>query len=370
MIAWKLLLDMLPREVIARKNEVKLEITLKNGSEISLKGADNEDNLRGAGIDYVVLDEYSIMKPNVWQEIIRPMLVDTEGSALFIGTPKGKNHFWELWLKGQRKEDGYESWSFRSVDNPYVKPEEIEQARKQCSEHYFKQEYEASFEDFTGLIYPEFDEKLHVIEPIELPEYYESLGAIDTAISGTTASLFGRFDEDMNLYIVGEYYEQNKRVSEVSEAIRGRCKGWVIDPASKIRTQARMGQLFSLYDEYLENGVSAMPAENDVDAGINRVAEYFKSGRIKIFNTCRNLINELGLYHWAEEKETVNGILKPKPYKAKDHACDCLRYLVMTRSKGVLPEVKAPEGSMKDFEEQLQRYQEHQRQLQEELGVL
>src|SRR3990167_1411657 len=88
MIAWKMLQDMVPKEAIRKKNEVKLEIILINGSEISLKGADNEDSLRGVGLDYVILDEYAGMKPNVWQEIIRPMLSDRQGGALFIGTPK------------------------------------------------------------------------------------------------------------------------------------------------------------------------------------------------------------------------------------------------------------------------------------------
>src|SRR3990172_8996281 len=122
MIAWRMLLDMVPKEAILKKNEVKLELILVNGSEVSLKGADNEDSLRGAGLHFVVLDEYASMKPNVWQEIVRPMLTDTLGRALFIGTPKGKNHFWELWLKGQRGEGGYASYSFGTKDNPYVLP--------------------------------------------------------------------------------------------------------------------------------------------------------------------------------------------------------------------------------------------------------
>jgi len=79
-------------------------IELINGSEICLKGADNEDSLRGVSLDYCIMDEVSDMKRNVWQEIIRPMLTDRIGKALFIGTPKGKNHFWELFIKGQRHE--------------------------------------------------------------------------------------------------------------------------------------------------------------------------------------------------------------------------------------------------------------------------
>lgn len=341
MIAWKMLLEMLPPELIVSKNEVRLEVTLKNKSEISLKGADNEDSLRGVGLDFVVLDEYGMMKPNVWQEIIRPMLTDRRGSALFIGTPAGKNHFWELWMKGQKRLQNYSSYQFKTEDNPYIPRSEIVEAKEQLNDRYFRQEYEASFEDFTGLIWPEYSELVHVVEPFDLPTHWEQIAAIDTAVTGTTASLFARIDEDGTVFVSGEYYEQNKRVSEVCEVIKRRSNYWLIDPASKIKNKERLGQLFSLYDEYSENGVIADPAENDVDGGINRVAEYFKSDKIKIFRTCRNLIHELERYHWSEERETSQGILRPVPFKALDHACDCLRYIIMSRPK-VSSILKAP----------------------------
>lgn len=329
-IAWKMLQDMIPKEAILKKNEVKLEITLVNGSEIALKGSENEDNLVGSGLHFVVLDEFSLIKAHVWQKIVRPMLTDTLGRALFIGTPRGKNHFWELWLKGQKKENNYSSYSFGTKDNPYIQPEEIEEARHQLNERYFRQEYEASFEDYTGLIWPEFTFD-SVIEPIAIEPWWETFGSIDPAISGTTAALFCAVNEDGMLYVTGEFYDQNKRVSEVSEVIKNKCSRWYIDPASKERNTTKDGHLYSLYDEYSDYGINPLPAINDVDAGINRVAEYFKKGKIKIFKTCTNLIYELERYHWAEEKETVAGVMKPKPYKSNDHACDALRYAIMSR---------------------------------------
>ncbi len=330
-IAWKMLQDMVPKEAILKKNEVKLEITLVNGSEIALKGADNEDNLVGVGLHFVVLDEFSLIKAHVWQQIIRPMLTDTLGRAIFIGTPRGKNHFWELWLKGERHEDNYSSYSFKTSDNPYIPKSEIEEAKGQLNDRYFKQEYEASFEDYTGLVWPEFESKKHVIEPFALPEYYDKIAAVDPAVTGTTACLFSSVDEDGNLIITGEYYEQNKRASEVSEVIKNRARTYFGDPAGKHKGISRDGILYSFFDEYQDNGVFLQPAQNDVNPGINRVAEYFKKGKIKIFNTCHNLLNELERYHWSEERETIGGISLPKPYKSYDHACDCLRYLVMSR---------------------------------------
>ena len=346
MVAWHMLLSKLPRELISKKNEVDLTVEMITGAPISLKGADNEDSLRGVGLSFVVLDEVAQMKPNVWQEIIRPMLTDTKGGALFIGTPKGKNTLYELYQKGQRKEDDCASYLFGTVDNPFIDPVEVDIARKELSERYFKQEYEASFEEYTGLIWPEFGNR-HIIESVKLEDYFETVGAIDPAMSGTTGVLYATIGLDGVIYITDEYYEQDKRASEVSAVIRGKSKSWVIDPASKIRSQAKVGQLYSMFDEYAENGIICMAAENDVDAGINRVAEYFKADKIKIFSRCKNLIYELERYHWSEEREGVSGVMKPAPYKHLDHLCDCLRYIVMSRpQRTVEPEKPILRGSV------------------------
>lgn len=330
-IAWKMLLDMLPPEVITRKNEVELTLEFINGSELSLKGADNEDSLRGVGLDYVVLDEYAQMKANVWVEIIRPTLTESYGKAMFIGTPKGKNSLYELYLKGQRGDAGFKSWHYKSSDSPYIVSQEIEEARKILPDRYFKQEYEASFEDYVGLIYPEYNEKIHIITPHFVPQIYKRIGAIDPAMSGTTAVLKAYLDEDSNIIIYDEYYQPNVRVSEVANAIKGDEVTWYIDPASQSKTVLKEGKLYSLYNEYSDYGLHPRPAENDVEAGINRVGEAFKAGTIRIFSTCKNLLWELERYHWAEERETVAGIVKAKPYKKDDHLVDCLRYLIMSR---------------------------------------
>lgn len=362
MIAWKMLFEMIPAQLIKSKNEVKLLIELVNGSEICLKGADNEDSLRGVSLDYCIMDEVSDMKRNVWQEIIRPMLTDRIGKALFIGTPKGKNHFWELFIKGQRHEGGFSSYSFKTEDNPYISRSEIKEAKEQLSERVFNQEYLASFEDYTGLIWPEFEQK-HVIEPFEIPTNWERIGTLDPAVTGTTASLQAAIDEDGNLFIFNEFYEQNKRANEVADAIRGKAATWYGDPAGKIRSVSRNGVLFSLFDEYSDSGLYLIPAQNDVGAGINRVAEFFKAGKIRIFKNCKNLVHEIERYHWSEERETSLGIMEPKPYKSMDHLCDCLRYLVMSREEASKP-FKEP---MKPFSvAHLERMEKQQYQYQEE----
>lgn len=130
-----------------RQNEGVLRLV--NGRTIKIKGSDRPDTLRGIGLSYVVMDEYADMKPEVWDLIIRPALSDYEGKALFIGTPDGKNHFYDLWcFAGEMEKNGHPEWAsfhFNSMDNPRIKPSEIEAARNSMSAQAFRQEYEASF---------------------------------------------------------------------------------------------------------------------------------------------------------------------------------------------------------------------------------
>ena len=326
-----MLQDILPDAIIKKKNESELWVELINNSRISLKGCDNEDSLVGVGLDFIVPDEYALYKPHVWPKILRPMLTDRQGGALFIGTPRGKNAFYDLYLRGQRNEKDWASWQHPTSANPFIALEEIEEAKKTLPERVFNQEYLARFEDFVGLVYPEFHSS-HIVEPYHIPAIYPRIGAIDPAISGTTGVLKAALDEDGNMIVYSEYYERDKRVSEVCHEIQEDNIKWLIDPSSQAKSQRKEGKLFSLYDEYGDYGIFPIPAENDVESGINRVGEWFKKDRIKIFSSCKHLIWELERYHWSEERETVAGILKPRPYKKDDHLCDDLKYLVASRS--------------------------------------
>lgn len=160
-IMWPLLkrLGRMEKEggVIASTVENTAVATLINGRRISIKGADRPDLLRGVGLSYVVLDEYAFMKPDVWQQIIRPALADVEGEALFIGTPDGKNHFYEMWEYANSHGPIWKAWQFESLTNPTLNPDEIKQAIE--SSHMTlataKQEFGASFNAGGGAILAE-----------------------------------------------------------------------------------------------------------------------------------------------------------------------------------------------------------------------
>ena len=155
-ILWSILKDV-GQSVIKSTHENTATITLVNDRKIYLKGSDRPDTLRGVGLAYVVMDEYASMKPEVWEMILRPTLADVKGGALFIGTPAGKNHFHKLWLEAQLPENAedWESYQFVSTDNPFLDPTEIDAAQKSMSTQAFRQEFEATFESFSGGVFQE-----------------------------------------------------------------------------------------------------------------------------------------------------------------------------------------------------------------------
>jgi predicted phage terminase large subunit-like protein len=154
-IIWDLLLD-LGREVIQSSHVNNLDITLINGARIYVRGADRPDTLRGVSLTYAVLDEVADIKPEAWEQVIRASLSDKRGRALFIGTPKGRNFFYDLFKLGENGDDeDWKSWHFTTADNPLIDPKEIESAKKTLSTFAFKQEYMASFSNAGSDIFKE-----------------------------------------------------------------------------------------------------------------------------------------------------------------------------------------------------------------------
>ena len=166
-IMWAMLKE-LGKDLIAQAHENTAVLTLINGRKIYLKGSDRPDTLRGVGLAYVVLDEYASMKPQVWEQILRPTLADVRGGALFIGTPAGKNHFYDLY-QDAFEDDEWDAFQYTSTDNPFILESEIKAASKTMSSMSFRQEFEASFETNSGGIFK--DEWFEVAEEPEQGHY-------------------------------------------------------------------------------------------------------------------------------------------------------------------------------------------------------
>jgi phage FluMu gp28-like protein len=178
-IMWTVLKE-LGHEVIKTVHENTAVITLVNDRKIYLKGSDRPDTMRGVGLAYVVVDEYADMKPQVFEQILRPALSDVKGGALFIGTPKGRNHFYELYQMAQKDEDeDWVSFHFTSFDNPLLDPKEIEAAKKSMSSFSFRQEYLASFEAASSELFKE--EWIHYVDSDDTPSDGSYYIAVDLA---------------------------------------------------------------------------------------------------------------------------------------------------------------------------------------------
>ena len=154
-IIWNVLLD-LGKDVIANSHINNQDITLINGAVIYVRGADRPDTLRGVSLTYAVLDEVADIKPETWEQVIRASLSDKKGRAMFIGTPKGRNWFYDIFQLGENDTDAdWKSWHFTTKDNPLIDPAEIESAKKTLSSFAFKQEYMASFSNAGSDIFKE-----------------------------------------------------------------------------------------------------------------------------------------------------------------------------------------------------------------------
>lgn len=143
-IAWDYLLRY-TADVRVTANASELWVELINGAKIRLFGADNPDALRGLYLDGVICDEYADMKPRVWGEIIRPLLADREGWAVFIGTPKGHNAFYDIWRTAQAS-DSWFATSIKASTSGLLPAGELEDARKGMTADQYEQEFECSFE--------------------------------------------------------------------------------------------------------------------------------------------------------------------------------------------------------------------------------
>jgi hypothetical protein len=160
-IAWKELKRLVPKTWIQAKNETDLRLDLINGSSIELKGTENAMALRGRSLAGVVLDEAAFMERDVWAEVIRPALADKQGWALFISTPDGTaSWFYDMWcFCGEQEWDDWQRWSFTTIEGGNVKEEEVEAAKSQLDPRTFRQEFEASFENLTGLVAVSFNDE-------------------------------------------------------------------------------------------------------------------------------------------------------------------------------------------------------------------
>lgn len=194
----------------SQPNESELRVDLPNKARVRLYGADNPDRLRGLYLDGVVLDEYGQMNPTIWPEIIRPMLVDRQGWAIFMGTPFGRNHFAEMFDEHFQDPDWLVK-RFRASETEIINPVELHNARKTMTEDQYNREFQCSFDAaIPGAYYARLIQQAEDDNRVTRVPYdpgYPVDTAWDLGMDDMTAIWF--FQEiGLSLHVI-DYYENN-----------------------------------------------------------------------------------------------------------------------------------------------------------------
>lgn len=326
-ITWNMLIKKC-ENIMTYKNESRLEIkimTIDGGeSAITLYGweaVQERGKGRGLANDFIVLDEVSSYRNfwEGWDEVLSPTLIDRKGSALFISTPKGFNHFYDLY-GFELKNPDYKSFHFTTYDNPHIPVEEIEREKIGKTEDTFAQEYMADFRKQEGLVYKEFNRGRHIFTG----EYKDAMkgqakyfAGVDFGFTNPAVILSVRKDNDGRYFITDEWYQRQHTDAQIADYVLSLQFNEVYpDPESA-------GGI----EELKRRGVNTRQVVKNSDSirtGINVVRELFKANRLFIHESCKNLIWELETYAYPEKKADKNEY--ENPIKENDHAVDALRY--------------------------------------------
>jgi hypothetical protein len=222
-IAWKPLKQLTRPYWASQPNETDLRVELITGGTICLRGADNRDSLRGDGLDFLVLDEYASIAREAWPEVLRPALADKQGGALFIGTPRGYNHFYDLYQKAQ-DQPNWATFQYTTEEGGNVAREELESATHELDERTYRQEFQASFENLTaGMVYYAFDRTRNV-EPWRYNPRIPLFWSLDFNIN-PMCSVIGQRDGDY-VYVLDELALPDSNTSAACDAFLRRIARW------------------------------------------------------------------------------------------------------------------------------------------------
>ena len=326
-----------PPQAIKSWNKQELKLELVNGSQVVFRSGDNPDRLRGVGLDFAALDEASFMNREVW-EVVYPALTDKAGIAWITTTPQGYDWVYtDFYKPALDKQEDYEAWKYTTVENPYIDKDLVEKAKKDLSDAMFRQEYLASFEKFEGLIYPDFEEEIHVTTPPESSPTDIFFVSIDVGWNHPTAMILAKEDVGHNIYVLDEVREQYLDTRGISNHLKSlltrndltkeAITSFVIDPASRGTQQTSS---MSMFDQLLEEGWPLVAGNNDRMAGINRVTRLLRDNKLFIRGRCEKLIGEFKTYHWKSWKESSD-TSRAEPFKVGDDLIDTVRYLALSR---------------------------------------
>ena len=242
-ICWGVLKEkMIYHKWVKSINHSDLTLTLKNNSQITLRGSDNESSLRGVGLHFLILDEFQDINKTAWYEVLRPTLSDTEGHALFCGTPRGfGNWSYDLYKMGENNKD-WKSFQYTTLEGEQVSEDEIEQAKQDLDLRTFQQEYEATFVNYSGMIYYNFSRDKNIIE-----KYNKNTGVLHIGLDFNVdpMSAVVCIIENDRIFVVDEVQIYSSNTNEMCDEIKTRYKNKQIvvypDPSARQRKTSAGG---------------------------------------------------------------------------------------------------------------------------------
>lgn len=312
-------------------------------SKIGFKSAEaGREKFQGASLDFVWFDEEPPF--DIYEEC-KMRVLDKKGDLFGTMTPlKGLTWVYdEIYLnKYGNKEIYYIQMEW--ADNPFLDPEEVALLTSGMSEESLSSRRYGRFQGQGGLVYPEFDPEIHVIEPFDVPFEWQDNICIDPGLKNPLSAHFYCVDYDGNIYVVAEHYQADKdidyhakKIMEIADGLdwRRNNNGMLEALIDSAATQKTLSASKSVVELFYERNILANPRVNkELFSGINQVKSYFASrpARIFIFCNCVNFIREIKAYRWGD---------KELPIKRDDHAMDELRYYIMSKPKKTMPNKKS-----------------------------
>ena len=327
-ICWIELKDkLIQHKWVKNVNNSDLTITLKNNSKITLRGADNEQSLRGVGLNFIVLDEFADIHKEAWYEVLRPTLSDTHGHALFCGSPRGfGNWSYELFKQGETNKD-WRSFKYTTLEGGQVSDEEMEQAKQDLDLRTFQQEYEATFVNYSGMIYYNFNRQKNIIENYNKNHQFLHIG-LDFNVDPMTAVVCA-IEKDI-VIVFDEIQIYSSNTQEMCEEIRNRYKNKNIvvypDPSARQRKTSAGGftDISILknagFDVRCRN--TAPMVRDRINSVNSRLKNVNGKNNLFIVKSCKNVIKSI------ERQIYKEGTHIPDKDSGYDHMNDALGYLV------------------------------------------
>lgn len=323
-ITWSMLVKKC-ENITTYKNEslLQLKVMTQEGGEsmIALYGWESvQERGKGRGLanDFIVCDEVATYRNfwTGWNEVLAPTLIDRKGSAMFISTPKGFNHFYDLYNEELKNPD-FKSFHFTSYDNPHIPVEELDRERKSKPSDTFEQEYLANFKKSTGLVYKEFNRARHVFSKEEGKTFVKTFGGVDFGFTNPCAAITIKKDRFAVYWVTDEWYKTQQTDAQIADYVSAlKWDECYPDPESP-----------AAIEELKKRGVNTREVLKNRDSiknGISVVRELFNTNRLRIHESCKNLIWELETYSYPESRPDHNE--DENPIKEGDHAMDALRY--------------------------------------------